>query len=606
MDRRLFLSGSAAAALVAGLPARAAAQTPAGEDARLRALLDRFWDEQVAESPESATSLGLDTGANAGLRSRLSDYSAAGREAMFARRKARLARLRAIDRAKLGPDAQVDYDVVAYSLDVAVKGAERFRFGEGPSASFSYAPYSPYVVSQLSGPYQAIPDFLDARHPVATAADADAYLARLNLFAKALDDSTATLKAEAARGILAPDFLLEQASGQLARLEASDGLATGLGRKAAAAGLSGDWQARAADILARSVRPALARQRAAVDALRRTATSDAGIWKIPDGEAFYAGALAYQTTTELKPDEVHALGLQQVRELQDRIDGLLRKEGLSSGTVPERLTALNTRPDQVFANTDAGRAEVLDYLRARVADIEKRLPRVFATIPNAPMEIVRVPPAIEDGAANGYAQSASLDGKRPGRFYINLKDTAEWPRYSLPSLAFHEAYPGHLWQGAISQQSTAIPMLRRQGGGFAAYGEGWGLYAEQLGDELGCYDDDPLGRVGYLQSLLFRAVRLVVDTGLHAKRWSREQATDYMVEQTGRPRSGMQREVDRYCVWPGQACSYKVGHNEWVRLREDARARLGARFDIKAFHDVLKKGRMPLVVLERVVRATLV
>jgi uncharacterized protein (DUF885 family) len=601
MDRRLFLQGVAAGALAT--PAFAQDQ---GEDAKLRALLDRFWDEQIDEAPEAATSLGLDTGARAGLRAKLSDYSAAGRDAMFARTKGRLTRLKAIDRARLSAASQIDYDVVAYSYERAVTGGERFRFGEGPSASFSYAPYSPYVVSQLSGPYQALPDFLDSKHPVATAADADAYLARLNGFARALDDSTASLKAQAAKGVLAPDFLLEQASGQLARLEASDGLSANFAKKAADAKLAGDWQARADAILAKAVKPAVARQKAAVDALRKTAKPDAGIWKIPDGAAFYAGALAFQTTTDLKPDEVHALGLAQVKELQAKIETLLNAQGITGGTVTERLAALNHRPDQLFANTDPGRAELLAYLNTRVADIETRLPRVFATIPRAPMEIVRVPPAIEDGAANGYAQGASLDGKRPGRFYINLKDTAEWPKYSLPSLAFHEAYPGHLWQGAISQQSTDIPMIRRQGGGFSAYGEGWGLYAEQLGDELGCYDADPLGRIGYLQSILFRAVRLVVDTGLHAKRWTREQATAYMVEQTGRPRGGMQREVDRYCVWPGQACSYKVGHNEWVRLREDARARQGERFDIRQFHEVLKRGRMPLVVLERVVKTTLV
>jgi len=603
MDRRLFLQGAAGAALATAMPAAAQAQT---EDARLRTLLDRFWDEQIDESPETATSLGLDTGARAHLRAKLSDYSQAGRAAMFARTKDRLTRLKAIDRAKLGAAAQIDYEVVAYSYERAVQGGERFRFGEGASASFSYAPYSPYAVSQLSGPYQALPDFLDSKHPLATAADADAYLARLRGLAAALDASTASLKAEAARGVLAPGFLLEQASGQLAKLEAADGLATAFARKAAEAGIAGDWKARADDILAKAVRPAVARQRAAVDALRKTAKNDAGIWKIPDGDAFYAGALAFQTTTDLKPDEVHRLGLEQVKALQGQIDTLLRAQGLTSGTVTERLVALNHRPDQLFPNTDAGRAELLAFLNRRVADVRTRLPRVFATIPSAPMEIVRVPPAIEDGAANGYAQGASLDGNRPGRFYINLKDTAEWPRYSLPSLAFHEAYPGHLWQGAISQQSTEIPMLRRQGGGFSAYGEGWGLYAEQLGDELGCYDDDPLGKVGYLQSMLFRAVRLVVDTGLHAKRWTREQATDYMVEQTGRPRGGMQREIDRYCVWPGQACSYKVGHNEWNRLRDEARARQGERFDVKQFHEILRRGRMPLVVLERVMKTTLV
>jgi uncharacterized protein (DUF885 family) len=602
MDRRLFLTGATSVALGAALPAAAQAQ---GEDAKLRTLLDRFWDEGIEEAPEWATSLGLDTGARAGLRGRLSDYSAAGRDAMFARMKGRLTRLQAIDRTKLSAASQIDYDVVAYAYERGVAGGERFRFGEGPSAGFSYAPYSPYVVSQLSGPYQALPDFLDSKHPVGATADADAYLARLDGLARALDDSTASLKAQAAKGVLAPDFLLEQASVQLGKLEASDGLATSFGRKAAAANLAGDWQARAQALLDKAVKPAVARQKAAVDALRTKARPEPGIWKIPDGEAFYAGALAFQTTTDLKPEEVHALGLAQVKELQARIDGLLKAQGLTAGTVTERLVGLNTRPEQLFANTDAGRAELLAYLTTRVKDVESRLPKVFATIPRAPMEIVRVPPAIEDGAANGYAQGASLDGKRPGRFYINLKDTSEWPRYSLPSLAFHEAYPGHLWQGAIAQQSTEIPMLRRSGFGFSAYGEGWALYAEQLGDELGAYDNDPLGRIGYLQSLLFRAVRLVVDTGLHAKRWTRAQATAYMVEQTGRPRGGMQREVDRYCVWPGQACSYKVGHNEWVRLREDARVRQGARFDIRQFHEVLKRGRMPLVVLERVVRTTL-
>ncbi|WP_296595385.1 DUF885 family protein [Phenylobacterium sp.] len=603
MDRRLFLQGAAGVALAAATPALAQAQS---EDGKLRVLLDRFWDEQIDEAPEAASSLGLDTGARAGLRARLSDYSQAGRAAMFQRTKGRLARLKGIDRAKLSAAGQIDYDVVAYQYETAVTGGERFRFGEGPSASFSYAPYSPYVVSQLSGPYQAIPDFLDSKHPVQSVADADAYLARLRAFATALDASTASLKAEAARGVLAPGFLLEQASVQLGKLAASDGLASGFAKKAAAAGLAGDWKARADDVLAKAVRPAVERQKAAVDALRKTASDDAGIWKIPDGEAFYAGAIGYQTTTSLKPDEIHQLGLQQVKELTAQIDTLLQAQGLTDGTVTERLVALNHRSDQLYANTDAGRAELLAYLNRRVKDVEARLPKVFATIPNAPMEIVRVPPAIEDGAANGYAQGASLDGKRPGRFYINLKDTSEWPRYSLPSLAFHEAYPGHLWQGAISQQSTDIPMIRRQGGGFSAYGEGWGLYAEQLGDELGCYDGDPLGKIGYLQSILFRAVRLVVDTGLHAKRWSREQATNYMVEATGRPRGGMQREIDRYCVWPGQACSYKVGHNEWVRLREDARRRQGERFDIRQFHEVLKRGRMPLVVLERVVKTTLI
>jgi len=601
MDRRVFLQTASAAAL-----ATPALAQPASEDARLRSLLDTFWQETLDDSPEAATGLGVDVGGRAVQRSQLSNYSQAGRAAMFLRTKGRLDRLRTIDRAGLSPASQIDFDVVTYSYARAAEGAERFRFGEGASAGFSYAPYSPYVVSQLSGPYQALPDFLEGRHPVETAADGDAYLNRLRLMAIAIDDSTDSLKAEAAKGVLAPDFLLSQASVQLAKLAASDGLATAFAKKAAAAGIAGDWQTRAQDILTRTVRPSVVRQQAAVDALRKGAKHDAGVWKLPDGDAYYAGALAFQTTTTQTPDQVHQLGLDQVKDLTARIDTLLKAQGLTTGTVTERLVALNKRPDQVYADTDAGRAEILAYLNGRVADVRERLPKVFATLPAAPMEIVRVPPSIEDGAANGYAQPPSLDGKRPGRFYINLKDTAEWPKFSLPTLAYHEAYPGHQWQGAITRASTNIPMVRRQGMGFAAFGEGWGLYAEQLADELGVYDADPLGRIGYLQSLLFRAVRLVVDTGMHAKRWSREKATDYMVQATGRPRGGMQREIDRYCVWPGQACSYKMGHNEWVRVREDARARLGDRFDIRQFHEVLKAGSMPLVVLSQVVRAQIV
>ncbi|MBW8813477.1 MAG: DUF885 family protein [Caulobacterales bacterium] len=602
MHRRQFLTAASAAALAAASPALA----QGSEDPRLRTLLDAFWEEQIDESPEAATTLGLDTGARAILRSQVSNYSQAGRTAMFQRAASRLARLRTVDRTRLSPASQIDYDVVAYQYQRGVEGAERFRFGEGASAGFSYAPYSPYVVSQLSGPYQALPDFLDSKHPVQTSADAEAYLTRLRLIGAAIDDSTESLKAEAAKGVLAPDFLLEAAAAQLAKLRDSDALAMGLAKKAAAAGLPGDWEARARQALDQALRPAAERQRLAVEALKPKASHEPGVWRLPDGEAYYAGALAFQTTTALTPEEAHQLGLEQVKALTAQIDPLLRAQGLTSGTVTERLVALNTRPDQVFANTDAGRAEILAYLNGRIADVRTRLPKVFATVPAAPMEIVRVPPAIEDGAANGYAQPATLDGKRPGRFYINLKDTAEWPRFSLPTLAYHEGYPGHQWQGAIAQASTELPMIRRQGGGFAAYGEGWALYSEQLADELGVYDGDPLGKIGLLQSLLFRAVRLVVDTGMHAKRWSREKATDYMVAATGRPRGGMQREIDRYCVWPGQACSYKVGHNAWERLRDEARARQGDRFDLKQFHEVLRRGRLPLVVLEQVVKTTLV
>ena len=600
MNRRQFLIGAAATAPL--LAATSAFGAAGARDAELRTLLDSFWTAELDAAPEMTTSLGLDVGARAAQRSKLNDVSRAGRHDWIASRRARLSDLSKIPTDQLSPAARIDLEVTTYTYRRSVEGGLKYDFGEG-RAGFGYAPYSPYVLSQLTGAYQAIPDFLDSRHPIRTQDDAEAYLSRLKAYAVALDGNTEALAMDVVKGVLAPDFALDAGLAQLRRqraVTAADAsVARSLGTRAAKAGLPGDWAARAAEIVSASVNPALDRQIAALEAARAKATADAGVWKLPDGDAFYADALAFQTTTRRTPDEVHRLGLQQVAELEAQIDARLRRLGLTEGTVAQRLSALSARPDQQYANTYAGRAQLLADLNGQTAAIRARMGTVFKTLPAAPVEIVRVPPAIEDGAPNGYAQPPALDGSRPGRFYINLKDTAEWPKYNLPTLTYHEALPGHVWHGSMLLGSQEIPMLRRAGMGFAAYGEGWALYAEQLAAEMGVYDGDSLSEIGYLQSLQFRAVRLVVDTGLHFKRWSRAQAVDYMVSQTGMPRARVQREIDRYCIWPGQACSYKIGHVEWVRLREAAKARAGKRFDLKAFHDVLLQGPMPLVVLEQ-------
>lgn len=599
MDRRLFLTSAAALSLT-GLPAFAAT----AEDGRLRTLLDRFWEADLDESPQTATTFALDVGRRAAQRARLDDVSRAARTRWIAARKARLAELSRIDRTKLSPLGQTDLDVVTYAYETIVEGGQRFDFGE---TGGWYPPYSPYVLSQLSGSYQSIPDFLDSVHPVKTAADAEAYLSRLTQFADALDADTAGFRADVANGILPPDFSLDQALDQMGKLRspepAAHGLVASLTRRAGEAKLAGDWAGRATKIVAERVYPALDRQIAAVQAERPKAKPDIGVWHIPNGDAFYAGALAFQTTTKLTPDQAHEIGLRQVAELEREMDALLRQQGLTEGSVGARFAQISKRPDQLYPNTDAGRAELLKALNEQTEAMRTKMPLAFKTLPKAPVEIVRVPPEIQDGAPNGYATSPALDGSRPGRFYINLKDTAEWPKFTLPTLTYHEALPGHQWEGAITLSSSEIPRLR-QVMGFAAYGEGWALYAEQLAAELGAYEGDPLGRLGFLQSLQFRAVRVVVDTGMHAKRWSREQATDYMVEKTGFVRTRAQREIDRYAVWPAQACSYKLGHTEWVRLREEAKQRAGATFDLRTFHDTLRRGAMPLVVLERVVKET--
>ena len=604
MDRRLFVSWSAALATTALLERSANAVAAAGSaagsaDERLRTLLDAFLDEVLDEQPETATLWGLDSGPHATRRSRLDDYSAQGPVHWLASCKSRLERLRRIDRAQLSANAQVDRDVVSWWLQHVIAGTRRFPFGE-----IIVTGYSPYVFSQLTGPYQNVPDFLDSQHPVSRVADAEAYLVRLAAFSAAIDTSTEALSADAACGVLAPGFTLDTAIGQVAKLRAGaaadNGLVTSLSERAARAGIPGAWGTRAAAIVAGQIYPALDRQRERATALRQRATDDAGVWKLPDGEAYYAAALAFQTTTERTPQEVHRLGLDQVSEISARLDKLLRDQGYSAGSVAARVDALSRRPDQLYPNDEAGREALLSSLRGQAEAMRARLPQAFRTLPAAPLEIVRVPPEIQDGAPLGYAQPAPLDGSRPGRYYINLRDTANWPKLALPTLTHHEAFPGHQWQGAIALAAKETPLLRRTVIDFDAYGEGWALYAEQLADELGMYENDPLGRIGYLQSMLFRAVRLVVDTGMHALRWTRKRAIAYMIDVTALPENRVHGEIDRYCIWPGQACSYKVGHIEWLRAREAARARAGARFDLRSFHEILRRGCMPLAMLTRV------
>jgi uncharacterized protein (DUF885 family) len=298
----------------------------------------------------------------------------------------------------------------------------------------------------------------------------------------------------------------------------------------------------------------------------------------------------------MTPEEVHQLGLAQVAEYTAALDALLKQAGMSQGTVGERLSTLNSSPAQLYANTDAGRAGLLASLNANVKEMTAKLPRAFASLPGQPLEIRAVPKEIQDGAPNGYYRPATLDGSRPAIYFINLKSTGDWPKYSLPSLTYHEGVPGHHLQISLAQESKDIPMLRKLSF-YSSYIEGWALYSEQLADELGGYTGIEKG--GYLQSFLFRSARLVVDTGLNAKGWSREQAVDYMTKTTGFPRPRVQREVERYCISIGQACSYKVGHLAWLRAREKAQSMLGPKFDLKQFHEVLKDGSMPLTILER-------
>lgn len=591
MDRRTFLSTTTAAAAAVTLTPAALRAEPASGDAALDALLDRIFAAGLRESPEQATQLGLDKGANAALKSALDDHSLAGRARALTRSKKAMADITAIDPATLSKQGRLNREVVLYSLEDRVAGPGKY----GISGTIR-----PYAIFQQGGVYFNTPDFLNSAHTIQSKDDAESYLARLNAFATALDQDTAVQKHDAARGYVAPDFALDLTLGQMAALRAKpaaeNSMVASLVKRAAAANIPGEWGARAAAIIERGVYPALDRQMAMVKALPRR--KEAGLWALPQGEAIYADALKAATTTNFSPDEVHRIGLDQVAELTDRLGAILKDQGLSQGSIGARLKAFNESPAQLYADTADGRAELIAGLNKGVRDIAARLPQAFLNPPTAPLEIRAVPTEIQDGASNGYYRLAALDGSRPALYFINLKSVGDWPKWTLPSLTYHEGLPGHHLQLSIIA-GLKTPLLRRLTF-FSAYSEGWALYAEQVADELGAYPT-AIERAGYLQSFLFRAARLVVDTGIHAKRWTREQATDYFVDKVGFARPRSLREIERYCTQAGQACSYKLGHNAWLRARANAQKILGDKFDIRQFHEVLRDGAVPLTILERLV-----
>jgi uncharacterized protein (DUF885 family) len=348
--------------------------------------------------------------------------------------------------------------------------------------------------------------------------------------------------------------------------------------------------------------PALRRQIEVLRALRPSATSDPGIWRLPEGEALYSALLRYETTTAMSADDVHALGLQTVAEISSRLDELMRRLGMAQGSVAQRLSSMFEEPRFQYPSDEAGGERLLEDAH-RIADRARAyLAESFATLPRAGFTIQRMPAYLEAGAAGGLYDPPSLDGSRPGIFWINLWDPAETSSFLLPTILHHEGLPGHHLQFSLAYEAAGVPLALKLWD-FTAYTEGWAMYAEQLADEWGVYDDEPWSRIGYLQQALLRAARLVVDTGLNALRWSRAQALRYFSEVLGSPEISNIGEVNRYCVEPAQACSYMVGKLAWLRLRELARIELGNRFDIRDFHETaLLSGCMPLAVLDRVMQ----
>ena len=598
-SRREFIAGTGAlVAALASLRARAAG----GNDAATENLLAEIAEDLLADYPENATSLGIDTGAREPLKARLSNRSAAGQQAIARRVASRLERMKTIDVSALGEDTRIDLDVVRTAHETAAAGFA-FPYGEVALLNQNWSwRNAPYVVAQNTGAFLEIPSLLDEQHTVTTREDAEAYLARLEGYAGQIDGETGRLQAAAGQGVIAPDFVLDKTLAQI-RIARSGNIVDWLVVASIARrtkDMTGDFGAKAAKIATDKLTPALDRQIAELEAHRRRATADAGVWKLPQGDAYYAWTLNAATTTTMTPEEIHDRGREELAALQSEMDTILKGQGLTQGSVGERMSALGKESRFRFPDDDAGRARIMAMLEDRVRDIRTRLPRAFATLVPGNFEIKRMSPEVEPGAPGAYGGPGSIDGKVPGKFWINLRTTDLWTTYSLPTLTYHESLPGHVWQG---EYTFKLPLIRALLA-FNAYSEGWALYAEQLASELGVYENDPFGRLGYLQSIAFRACRLVVDTGLHAKRWTRQQAIEWFAGTNGSGVEEVTGEVDRYCAWPGQACGYKVGHSEINRLRAKAQQALGVKFDLRRFDDaVVKTGGVPMVVLARKIAA---
>ncbi|MCB2112139.1 MAG: DUF885 domain-containing protein [Parvularculaceae bacterium] len=583
------------------------------------AMAERHARAFLATAPEAATELGVSEEiAGEGYLARLGGYGFAAHQAARALNEQFLQELRGFDRASLSGSAAITYDVLKNAYDTAAR-RNQFDFGGAtpfgaglPNSGDSWA-MTPYFMTQLTGPHLALPRMLMTQHPIDSAEHVEAYLARLGEMSRALDEAGETFSTDAGIGDAPPRFAIEGILTSLRSFTAAPAgdhplVATLREKMANVAELSDDertaYAARAARLVEEGVYPAYERLASQVELTLDQTNDDAGVWRLgEEGEAYYQLALTAYGAGYRTGDDVHELGLSEVARISAEMDGLLKSIGLENGSVAQRMTALAERPDNLYPNTDEGREALLTSLRGHVAAIMARSDSWFGRLPDTKVEVRRIPVHEQDSSPGGYYTGPSLAGSRPGVFWINLKNTADNPKHSLKSLTFHEAVPGHHFQTAYQRSIGDMPLMRNMLG-YSEYAEGWALYAESLAKEMGMYEGDPEGDLGRLQAELFRAARLVVDTGLHHKKWTREQAIDYMTGVTGDTRESVTREIERYAVVPGQACAYKLGMLKFQELRAKAETELGDSFDIREFHDiVLSIGDAPLPVLESTVNA---
>lgn len=567
-------------------------------------LADRQAIFFLLDTPELLTSVGLVDGTMLDFHSgKLSDYGVAERDRRFAVAEQNLSELKAFDREALGLQDQITYDILHFQYTSALSN-RKFAWS---------SPGSLYPISPMFGGQIGVVNFMVQSHTIKNRLTAENYVKRVGLIAERLDKVTAEAQRQVRLGVILPVSLLDKSlaiiKDTVAPKPAEHPLVQTLGEKIDKAksedidaGLKASLMAQTARIVETQIYPAYQRMTTALNAMRPEAEAQAdGVDRLPGGKEYYALALKQNTTTDYTAEEIHQLGLDEAGRITREMDSILLSQGLIQGTVAERTQKLSEDPKYLFADNDDGRAQILAEYDRLLKEVLGVAPQYFSTIPSTKLEVRRVPPASEKGSAGAYYNPAALDGSRPGVFYANLRDPKETPKWSMKTLAYHEGIPGHHFQIAIAQNLSGLPLIRQQTL-FTAYAEGWALYAELLAKEMGMYKDDPLGDLGRLQAEIFRAARLVVDTGIHAKGWSREKAIEYMVGVTGMAETDVTTEIERYMALPGQACAYKVGQLKILALREKARQALGNRFDLKAFHKViLENGAVPLTVLERLI-----
>ncbi len=565
----------------------------------LNLFYEKVFAQVMLSEPELLSSLGLvEQFGFTRHNGKLSDVSPAHQQQMADRWRRDLTDLRAYPLGRQTESQRLSTRVLDWFLERQVEG-EKYQWHD-------------YPLNQLAGVQNEFPAFMANTHRLLDARDCQYYVQRLDAVSKKFDQLLESLKLREQKGILPPRFVYEEVLKEMTDFVAAPAskniLATSFKERAAKIKelneqQRADFQARVEATITAKVYPAY---QTLIDYVREVLprmTTDDGVWKLPDGDAYYAYVLHKNTTTKLTPDQVHQLGLSEVARIEAEMRTILDQQGFAGKSIGEAMISLGKDPRFQFPNNDQGKKEILAEYTRLLSQAMERSKQLFVTIPRSRYEVRRVPEFREATSSGAYYEGPAQDGTRPGIFYVNLRDVTELPKWSMPTLAYHEGIPGHHWQICIAQELKGVPQFRKIIP-FTAYVEGWALYAEWLAKQAGWYEGDPFGDLGRLQAELFRAVRLVVDTGIHTKRWTRQQAINYMMENTGMGQKEVTAEIERYIVNPGQACAYKIGMLKIQELRTRAEKELGPKFDQREFHDVvLKNGALPLEILEEQVDA---